>query len=214
VNKPAVVVLDSDPARRNALVRLLYVSAWHVEPYESFAELQAFLPSGSIVIAHDDDAIPRKIFDLLLERGTWRPIVFYAGDPDPSRIVDVILMGAMDYLRWPFASALLNERLRLLLERQSSVAELRQKASRSKKLIATLTQREREVLFFLAQGASNKSIAQQLRLSPRTIEIHRGNMMSKLGVKHVGEAISIALYADMSGPRGDDESFDGYLFDR
>jgi FixJ family two-component response regulator len=55
VNKPAVVVLDSDPARRNALVRLLYVSAWHVEPYESFAELQAFLPSGSIVIAHDDD---------------------------------------------------------------------------------------------------------------------------------------------------------------
>lgn len=212
--KPAVVVLDTDPARRNRLVRSLYVEAWHAEPYESFDELRAFLPSGSIVIAHDDDATPRKIFDLLLERGTWRPVVFYAADPQPSRIVDVILMGAIDYLRWPFANALLNERLRLLLERQTSFAELRQRASRSKQLVARLTPREREVLLFLAQGASNKSIAQQLKLSPRTIEIHRGNMMGKLGVKHVGEAISIALYADLSSPRAEDESFDGYLFDR
>jgi two-component system response regulator FixJ len=214
VNKPAVVVLDSDAARRHRLVRSLYVAAWHVEPYESFDELQAFLPAGSIIIAHDDDAIPRKLFDLLLERGSWWPIVFYAADPEPSRIVDVMLMGAIDYLRWPIPDALLNERLRLLLERQMSFAELRQKASRSKRLIAALTQREREVLFFLSQGASNKSIAQELKLSPRTVEIHRGNMMGKLGVKHVGEAISIALYADLTGPRPEDAGVDGYLFDR
>ena len=210
--KPAAVVLDSDPARRNSLVRSLYGAAWHVEPYESFEELRAFWPSASLVIAHDDDAAPRQIFDLLLERGRWQPIVFYAVEPEPSRIVDVILMGAMDYLAWPFPDAVLNERLRLVEARRTSFAELRQKASRSRKLVASLTQREREVLLSLAQGASNKSIAQDLQISPRTIEIHRARMMTKLGVKHVGEAISIALYADLSNAPSEDESLGTFSF--
>ncbi|HEY7807180.1 MAG TPA: LuxR C-terminal-related transcriptional regulator [Croceibacterium sp.] len=210
--KPAAVVLDSDPARRNSLVRSLYGAAWHVEPYESFEELRAFWPSASLVIAHDDDAAPRQIFDLLLERGRWQPIVFYAVEPEPSRIVDVILMGAMDYLAWPFPDAVLNERLRLVEARRTSFAELRQKSSRSRKLVASLTQREREVLLSLAQGASNKSIAQDLQISPRTIEIHRARMMGKLGVKHVGEAISIALYADLSNAPSEDESLGTFSF--
>jgi FixJ family two-component response regulator len=200
--KHAAVILDADAGRRNALVRALYGATWHVEPCDSFAELQAFWPDDGVVIAHDDGAIPERIFELMAERGWWRPVAVYAGDPAPSRIVDVVLMGAMDYFAWPMADRLLDERLRLAIERHASFAELRQKASRSKMLVASLTGREREVLLALVEGASNKSIARDLGLSPRTVEIHRGNMMTKLRVKHVGEAISIALYAGLaSEPR-------------
>src|SRR4029079_8140268 len=70
VIKPAALVLDSDPARRNNLVRALYGAAWHAEPYESFAELRAFWPNDGIVIAHDHDAVPDRIFELMADRGS------------------------------------------------------------------------------------------------------------------------------------------------
>ena len=213
VIKPAVVVLDPDAARRNSLVRSLYGAAWHVEPYESFGELRAFWPDNGIVIAHDDEAAPGKIFELMADRGSWRPVVVYAVDPQPSRIVDIVLMGAMDYLSWPIPDRLLNERLRLVIERHASFTELRQKTSRSRKLVAKLTQREREVLLALVEGASNKSIARELGLSPRTVEIHRGKMMGKLRVRHVGEAISIALYAGLSHERPDEPGIDAPSLD-
>jgi FixJ family two-component response regulator len=214
VIKHAALILDGDAARRNALVRSLYGAAWHVEPCDSFAELQAFWPDDGVVIAHDDGAIPERIFELMAERGWWRPVAIYAGDPAPSRIVDVVLMGAMDYLAWPIADRLLDQRLRLVIERHASFAELRQKASRAKMLVASLTGREREVLLALVDGASNKSIARDLGLSPRTIEVHRGNMMTKLRVKHVGEAISIALYADLASERPDEPGAGASSFDR
>lgn len=206
--KPALVVIDSDAGRRHALVRLLYGSDWHPEPYENLEELAAFWPAAAIIIAHDDGDTPRRIFDLMLERGSWQTVVFYATDPEPSRVVDTVLMGAADYLGWPISAAFLDERLRLQARRRSSTAQLRQKVAYSRKLVASLSEREREVLVSLAAGASNKTIADELNISPRTIEVHRANMMGKLRVRHVGEAIAIAVYAEMPDSTAGDEASD------
>lgn len=202
--KPAAVVLDPDRARRNSVVRLLVGEGWHAEPYETFEELLAFWPNAGVVFAHDDENAPGKIFDAMGESETWRPLVLYSVEPQPSRIVDAVTMGAMDYLGWPFSSSLLRDRLQLLAGREASFARLRQKTAHSRKLVAALTPREREVLLSLAGGASNKSIARALHLSPRTVEVHRASMMSKLGAKHMSEAIAIVLNADLSNsPAGE-----------
>jgi len=63
--------------------------------------------------------------------------------------------------------------------------------------IANLSTREREVLHWLAEGSSNKAIARELDISPRTFEIHRANMMAKLGAKHAAEAVRLRLESDM-----------------
>jgi FixJ family two-component response regulator len=208
VLKPAVVVLDKDPARRNSLVRLLFGADWHAEPYENLEELSAFWPRAGIVIAHDDGDMPRRIFEAMIDHDSWQPVVFYAADPAPSSIVDAVLMGASDYLGWPMSESVLDGRLRMLTLRQTSFAQLRQKITHSKRLVASLSRREREVLLSLAAGASNKTIAEELQISPRTIEIHRANMMGKLRARHVGEAITIALYSEMANSRPEDEPSD------
>jgi FixJ family two-component response regulator len=208
VIKPAAIVIDPESLRRNRIARLLYDAGWHVEPFDCTDELTVFWPSASMLMTHDDDATLLRTFDLMLDRGRWSPIIVYADDPEPARIVDVILTGAMDYLKWPFSRALLQDRLRTLAERENSYSEVRQRVSRSRRMVASLTPREREVLFSLTRGASNKTIARQLQISPRTIEIHRANMMGKLGVKHVGEAISMALYSELSNSQSEDEAYD------
>jgi DNA-binding CsgD family transcriptional regulator len=63
--------------------------------------------------------------------------------------------------------------------------------------IASLSTREREVLHWLAEGSSNKNIARELDISPRTVEIHRANMMAKLGAKHAAEAVRLRIESDM-----------------
>jgi FixJ family two-component response regulator len=190
--------------RRNSIARLLYAASHHVEPYESFDELRDYWPDVGILLVHDEGDALQGMFELMHERGCWLPIVAYGVDPEPSRVADVIISGALDYLGWPFGSKQVAERLQLLSLRRESFGELRRRASHSQKLVDTLTPREREILFCLANGASNKSAAQELQISPRTVEIHRANMMGKLGVSHLGEAISIALYSDLSKARTDD----------
>jgi FixJ family two-component response regulator len=207
----AIVLIDSDRLRRNDVARFFYHSGRHVEPYESFEELRDFWPQVGIVFLHDDEHALRSIFELMLDQGCWLPVIVYAADPQPSRIVDVILMGAMDYLEWPMGSDALAARLELLSARKKSFAELRRKATRSQRLVDKLSGREREVLFGLARGATNKSIANDLQISPRTIEIHRSNMMCKLGVQHLGEAISIALYSGFSSSGSDGDSSDPFV---
>lgn len=211
VNPSSIVVIDPDSGRRNGVTRFFYDNSYHVEPYESFEELRGFWPDAGIVMLHDDEDALRAIFELMLERGCWLPVIAYATDPEPARVVDVILMGAMDYLKWPTTNAELTARLQLLNTRKKTFSELRRKASHSQKLVDNLTRREREVLFGISRGASNKTIARNLQISPRTIEIHRANMMGKLGVTHVGEAVSIALYAGFSTPAYDEESFDPFV---
>jgi FixJ family two-component response regulator len=204
----AIVLVDSDRLRRNDVARFFYHNGRHVEPYESVDELRAFWPQAGLVFLHDDPAALHSIFDLMHDQGCWLPVIVYALDPQPSRIVDVILTGAMDYLEWPMSGDELATRLALLGQRDRSFAELRRKAVRSQRLVDTLSEREREVLFGLARGATNKTIARDLQISPRTIEIHRANMMTKLRVHHLGEAICIALYADFSSFGADEDSHD------
>ena len=118
----AIDLVDPDRSRRNDVARFFYHSGRHVEPYESFEELRAFWPQVGTVFLHDDQDALQSIFELMLDHGCWLPVIVYAADPRPARIVDVILLGAMDYLEWPVGSDELEARLALLTERKTTFA--------------------------------------------------------------------------------------------
>ncbi len=204
----SIVIVDSDPFRRNEVSRLFYAESRHVEPYESFEELESFWPSAGIILVYDDENALQNMFELMLQKGCWLPVIVYAVDPEPGRIVDVVLMGAMDYWNWPVSPQHVAERFKILLSRRKTFSELRRRANYAQKRVEDLSPREREVLFCLAAGESNKGIARELGISPRTIEIHRANMMQKLGANHVSQAISIALYSGLASLALEQEGFD------
>jgi FixJ family two-component response regulator len=134
----------------------------------------------------------------MVGQGNWLPVVAFGEKPEPRRIVNAILGGAIDYLIWPFADAELIATLAIARDRAESVgsAKLREAAARSR--IERLTRREREVLSGIAAGHSNRAIAEQLAISPRTVEIHRANMLQKIGATHTSEAIRIAIEASLA----------------
>jgi two-component system, LuxR family, response regulator FixJ len=121
------------------------------------------------------------------------------GHADVSIAVKVMKAGAVDFIEKPF------ERAHLLAAIDSAFTRLEGKdrkassAEEAARAIARLTPRERDVLDGLARGLPNKSIAYDLNISARTVEIHRANMMAKLGVRSLSDALRIAFAAELGG---------------
>lgn len=144
---------------------------------------------------HDDGHAISVLLQHMGQTGNWLPIIAFAEQPPIRRIVEAVMQGAVDYLVWPFAEADLAESIDIADERARSVStsKLREAVARSR--VERLTRREREVLAGVAGGLSNRLIGEKLKISPRTVEIHRANMLSKMGANHTSEAIRIAIEA-------------------
>jgi two-component system response regulator FixJ len=108
-----------------------------------------------------------------------------------------MLSGAIDYLEWPMGSDALEAALQRLGSEGARQAKLQRRKADALSRVAALTPREMDVLERLVGGSSNKLIAQDLGISPRTVEIHRGNMMSRLNAESISDAIRIGVYAGL-----------------
>jgi RNA polymerase sigma factor (sigma-70 family) len=121
--------------------------------------------------------------------------VIYSDRPTPEKIVQAMLSGALDYLQWPFEPPVLEAALARLAtagERHAQKEKLRMDAKRA---VDDLSPREREILVLMTKGMSNKDMAAAVDLSPRTIELHRKNMMRRLAARSPSDAVRIAIYA-------------------
>lgn len=190
-----IILIDGDLRRRAAISHALSGHGVHVEPFETVAELSGRWPRQALILANDsDDTIP-SLSERLVRSGTWLPVVAFAEKPAPRRIVEAILCGAIDYLAWPFDDDELTVTLATAPARAESIGHARLRGAVARSRIERLTPRERAVLSGMAAGLSNRSIAEQLTISPRTVEIHRANMLTKIGAAHTSEAIRIAIEA-------------------
>ena len=191
----SLYLVDGDFRRRAAISHCLAGSDLHIEPFEDAAELCSRWPRDGMLLVHDSGNAISALLDHMGRHGDWLPIIAFAESPSIRRIVDAVLQGAVDYLVWPFEEAALAETVAVAEERARSVAgsKLREAVARSR--VERLTKREREVLAGVAGGLSNRLIGEQLSISPRTVEIHRANMLSKMGANHTSEAIRIAIEA-------------------
>lgn len=127
-------------------------------------------------------------------RGVTMPVVMMTGHGDVAVAVEAMKAGAVDFIEKPFKNAVLLGAIGLALERPT--ADDRDAAAQAaRSAIAKLTARERDVLAALARGRSNKLIAHELDISTRTVEVHRANLMRRMGIRHVSGLLRIAFAA-------------------
>lgn len=193
-----LILVDSDTRRRAAIAHALSTSDIHVEPFESIFELANSWPRSGMILLHDADKAITTLVDAMADHGEWFPAIGFSDEPTVPRIVEAILDGAIDYIAWPIAGDELAAALERAHERAERIgnAKLRELMARAR--INKLTPREREVLGGVASGLSNRLIGEKLAISPRTVEIHRANMLQKLGANHTSEAIRLAVEADLA----------------
>jgi len=125
------------------------------------------------------------------------PVIVLTGHGDVSIAVRAMKAGASDFIEKPFEKASLLKAIEDAFARLDEAAAHSSRAADAAVRIAALTGREQDVLHGLAQGHPNKTIAYDLGISPRTVEVHRANLMSKLGVQSLSDALRIAFAAGL-----------------
>jgi FixJ family two-component response regulator len=194
-----VHVVDSNYAGRAAIARELYGQSIHVEIYEDLDELISRAPSQGTVLVHADQPSldETECLETVRERAGYMPVAFYSATPSPEKIVKAMQSGAVDYMQWPRSSGELKGDVMRVAQVGEEKVRFEAKRYSARRRVATLTKRERDVLLGLAEGGSNKEIARDLGISPRTVEIHRAGMLARLEARSTAEAIRIGLYSGL-----------------
>lgn len=201
---PSVIyVVDDDDAARDALVFLLKSARMTVESYES-ASTFVSKPLKSIrgcVIT--DVRMPGmsgiELLKHLKAQTNPIPVIVITGHGDVPLAVEAMKYGAFDFLEKPFDDESLLASVRSALTHGE--VDARRDSDRTEVLekLATLSARERQVLDGLVTGFPNKTIAYDLKISPRTVEIYRANVMTKMGAGSLPELVRMALTAGVLG---------------
>ena len=194
---PTVFIVDDDRGVRNSIRELLISVGLAVESFES---AQSFLDAfdtarpGCLVLdvrmAHMGGlALEAR----LTEMGVEIPIVFISGHGDISMAVKAIKRGAVDFVPKPYQEQHLLDAINEALQRDALERASPLDASGLDERLQTLTPREREVLDLALKGHSSKVIAGELGISHRTVELHRSNLLEKLGVASISELLRLKL---------------------
>jgi FixJ family two-component response regulator len=192
-------IVDSDSRSRAEQARTAFALGHHAEVYSDLAELLDRPPLNGIALVREGamDMAPAELLDRLGQEGIWLPLVVCAEDPQLERVVASIKGGALDYLQLPLEAGRLARSLARVVAEADAQGLARRCLAEARRRVAMLSRREREVLELLAHGTSNKLIARELSISPRTVEIHRSNMMTKLRAGHAAEAVRLWLQSGL-----------------
>lgn len=194
-----VYVVDDDAAVREATCTLLETAGCLPQ---AFTSGQDFLDRADLYsrgVALLDICMPGPsgldVQAAMVERGSNLSVIVVTGHGDVATAVQAMKAGATDFLEKPYQPMALVDAVKRGLRLS---AEIGQDANDAKERIGRLTPRENEVLLGLMAGGSNKSIARQLNVSPRTVEMHRANMMERLGARSLPDALRVAHEAGLS----------------
>jgi two-component system response regulator FixJ len=138
----------------------------------------------------------------LNDRGVVMPVIVLTGHGDINTAVIAMKAGASDFIEKPFEMDVLTQAIEMAFVRLEQGIAGNSHRHDAQVRIAALSPRERDVLLGLVAGRPNKVIAHDLDISPRTVEVYRAGLMSKLGVRSLSEALRIAFAAGMTGDIG------------
>ena len=200
-DKPLIYIVDDDEAIRRSAGFMLKTSGFRVSTYESgttFLRDARSLEPGCILL---DIRMPGpdglEVQRTLREAGVLLPVVIMTGHGDVSLAVQAMKAGAVDFIEKPFEKPVLLGALDVARARLADAASVSNREKDAAARLNVLTPREFDVLRGLANGLPNKTIAYDLAISPRTVEIHRANLMEKLGARSLSEALRVAFAAGL-----------------
>jgi two-component system response regulator FixJ len=204
---PDVHVIDDDEAVRESIDFLLRAAGLSVRTYDSatsFLEAAPKITAGCIIT---DVRMPGlsgiELLRRLQEMQIGLPVIVITGHGDVPLAVEAMKCGAVDFLEKPFDDDVLLASVRGALNRSEESAAVEAERADIRARIAALTQRERDVLEGLVAGHPNKIIAFKLEISPRTVEIYRANLMTKMKAGSLSELVRMALVATSAKSSGD-----------
>jgi two-component system response regulator FixJ len=201
-DKPMIYIVDDEREVRRSTAFMLKTSGFPVTCFESANELLGALGRLDAGILLLDIRMPDMdgltLQKTLSERGVRFPVIIFTGHGDIASAVKAMQAGAIDFIEKPFEREHLIAAIDIATAHLQSDMTAGSSRQDAKLRLAALTPREMEVLECLTQGMPNKTIAYDLSISPRTVEVHRANLMKKLGVRSFSDALRIAFAAGVN----------------
>lgn len=195
-----VHIIDDDQAVRDSLAFLLEAADFDVKTYVSAIEfLENFDGMAGDCIVTDvrmPDMSGLELVRHLKERGATTPIIVITGHGDVPLAVEAMRAGVVDFIEKPFDDEILLKALGGALSRERDQRDQTVWRNLIVERIASLSTRERQVLNGLVAGQANKVVALELGISPRTVEVYRANLMTKMRASSLSELVRMALVAE------------------
>lgn len=194
-----VHIVDDDLAVRQSLAFLLATDGLAVQVHDSAT---AFLAAGTdrvgciVTDVRMPDIDGVELLHRLRQRGRMPPVIVMTGHADVALAVEAMKAGAVDFIEKPFDDDVLLASIRSALARADRARTRDAKGDAMRARLAALSERERQVLEGLVAGKANKVIGLDLGISPRTVEIYRANVMSKMQAGSLSELVRLALIAE------------------
>jgi two-component system, LuxR family, response regulator FixJ len=197
-----VHVVDDDEAVRQSLAFLLRTAQLEVKTYDSAATFLGNPPATGCVITdvRMPDITGIDLLRRLRELQSALPVIVITGHGDVPLAVEAMKLGAVDFFEKPFDDDALLAAVRAALSREDENSQRNVERGEIKDKLATLSQREHQVLQGLVGGHPNKTIAYDLGISPRTVEIYRANVMTKMNAASLSDLVRMALVAGILDP--------------
>lgn len=194
---PIIYIVDDEDAVRASLATLLEVHGFSTRVYESGAEFLRHVDSAAAGCALIDLRMPGLdglgLLQKMAESNIRVPVVMMTGFGEVATAVKAMKAGAADFLEKPLDGAELLTILNRLLSQSQATAEIEARKGDAQERLDRLTDRERDVFAGLVLGKTNKAIALDLNISPRTVEIHRAHVMAKLEAGTLSDLVRLAL---------------------
>jgi two-component system response regulator FixJ len=198
--EPVVHVIDDDDAARHSLKFLIECAGYRVADYDSALAFLAALgatnrlaPGCIVTDVRMPEMTGLELVDRLKQQGVAEPVIVITGHADVPMAIQAMKAGVVDFIEKPFGDDAILSVIRETLDRRSHEAEADEEKRAAADRLASLSQREREVLERLVEGKANKVIAFQLGISVRTVEVYRANVMTKMQVKSLPQLVRAAL---------------------
>lgn len=195
--KPSVYIVDDDDGMRRALTMLMttvgYQPVAFARPAEFLEKYDPGQPGCLVLDVRMPEMSGLEVQQQLNRAGSMLPVILVTGHGDIPMAVQAMKDGAFDFLQKPFRDQELLDRINAALKLDAENRESVERLTDLKSREAALTPREREVMAFVVDGRANKVIAIDLGLSERTVEIHRANVMEKMGARSVAHLVKMHL---------------------
>src|SRR5215469_4832899 len=201
MSKGNVYVIDDDEAMRDSLNFLLDAAGFQVTLFATATSFLEHLPKLEFGCVVSDVRMPGIDGIELLKRmktaNSMFPILIMTGHGDVPLAVEAMKLGAVDFLEKPFEDDRLTAMIETAIRQVEPAVKNEAVAHDIARRIATLSPRERQVMNGLIAGLSNKLIAREYDISPRTIEVYRANVMTKMQAGSLSELVRLAMRAGL-----------------